>query len=141
MIPAVQTRLAAETTTQSDMLPIISLLRWMSLDPPEIMVCMDVSFVRVQATVGSKFEFESPNDFVGYYQRLGVTAPDRAALLKEIQIFVFNDTGGTVLEMDDYSVPDFEGADRDIWDVCEGTNRIGVWYVSGRAYYGKEDGE
>jgi hypothetical protein len=108
---------------------------------PEIMAGMDVSFVRVEATVGSKFEFESPNDFVGYFQRLGVTAPDRAALLKEIQSFVFNDTGGRVLDVDDYSAPDFDGADSDIVDVCGDTNRIGVWYVSGRAYYGKGDPE
>jgi hypothetical protein len=105
----------------------------------EIITHMDVSFVRVEATVGSKFEFEASNEVVGYYQRLGVTAPDRAALLKEIQVFVFNDTGGSVLNVDGYSVPDFDGADSDILDVCGDTSRIGVWYVSGRAYYGKED--
>lgn len=102
---------------------------------------MEVSFVTVEATVGSKFEFEPASDFVGYFQRLGVTAPDRAALLKEIQVFVFNDTGGTVLDVDEYSAPDFDGDDSDIVDVCGDTNRVGVWYVSARAFYGKEDPE
>ncbi len=99
---------------------------------------MDAYLVRVEAKPGSKIQFDPPGTVRGYYQRLGVTARNNRDLIEIVRAYVSEDTGGEVLELDDSSVPDFEGTDSDIRDECDGIETRGIWYISGRAFYGDE---
>lgn len=96
--------------------------------------------LRVHATPGAKIEFEGARPR-GYYQRLGVTARDEADLLNVVRQYVSEDTGGTVVEIDDLEVADLGGPHRDIREVCQDSATPGVWYASGRAFYDDEDDE
>lgn len=94
--------------------------------------------VRVHATPGEKLVFEG-NRPKGYYQSIGVTAQDDAELLRCVRHYVLEDTGGSVLEIDDVEVADLEGTHREIKDVSRDPATPGVWYASGRAFYEDDD--
>jgi hypothetical protein len=94
--------------------------------------------VRVHAIPGNKaiFEGERPK---GYYQRIGVTIRKKSDLVEYIRGFVGEDTGGTVIDIDDIAVADLDGDDQDIRDVCDDITKLGVWYASGMAFYYDDD--
>ncbi len=96
-------------------------------------------FVRVEARHGAKVVFESNEPVRGYFQRLGVTGHDEVDLAELIRQYIADDTDGTVIAVDDRSEPDFGGSDADIWGKCGDIDLRGVWYHSGRAFYGPED--
>jgi len=90
--------------------------------------------VRVHATSGPKLITEEPRP-KAYYQLIGVTAKDEKDLAEVVRQHVERDTGGELLGIDDIAVPDLEGADSDIRDLCGDLGKRGVWYVSGYAFH------
>lgn len=91
-------------------------------------------FVNVEAKHGERVVFKAQVD--GYYQRLGVTARTQDELITIIREHIAEDTGGTLVDVAEIWVPDFEGADSDLKDVCDDTSKVGIWYWSGRAFFG-----
>jgi hypothetical protein len=98
-------------------------------------------FVRVEAQPGPRLRFEGTETPIGFFQRLGVTANDEQDLIDVVRDFLLEDGESTLVELDDLSVPDFEGSERDIQDECGDMRQRGVWYASGRAFFGNEGNE
>ncbi len=96
--------------------------------------------VNVEASLGDKL-FSEPGDppIVGYFQTLGVTATDRAELEDMVRQHVSDDLGGELIGIDEEWVPDFDGDDSDIRDQVDDIHSMGIWFRSGRAFYGPED--
>jgi hypothetical protein len=96
--------------------------------------------VSVEARPGDRL-VSDPADppIVGYFQTLGVTATDRTELEAIVSRHVKEDLGGDLLGIDEEWSPDFDGDDSDIKDQVGDTAKAGIWYVSGRAFYGPEE--
>ena len=99
-----------------------------------------VVLVSVEARPGYKL-VSDPGDapILGYFQTLGVTASDRAELEAMIRQHVQDDLGGEFLGIDQEWPPDFDGDDSDIKDQVRDMTKVGIWYRSGRAFYGPEE--
>jgi hypothetical protein len=97
--------------------------------------------VAVEARPGRQAIAE-PGDppIVGYFQTLGVTARDEAELRTLIQKHLWSDLGSELVEIAERWTPDFEGTDHDIAEVAGDALAPGIWYVSGRAFFGPEEG-
>jgi hypothetical protein len=95
--------------------------------------------VTVEATPGNKVVFD-PHDrrILGYYQTLGVTARDEEELRRLIEDRLRSDLGSELLRVEERWEPDFAGGDHDICDVVGDWNAVGIWYASGRAFYGSD---
>lgn len=96
--------------------------------------------VSIEASPGDKLVSE-PGDpiIVGYFQTLGVTAKNRAELESIVRQHVRDDLGGELIGIDEEWPPDFDGDDCDIKDQVDDINSVGIWFRSGRAFYGPED--
>jgi hypothetical protein len=96
--------------------------------------------VSVEALPGDKL-ISDPGDppIVGYFQTLGVTASDRAELEAIVRQHVSEDLGGEFLGIDEEWAPDFDGDDSDIKDLVGDMAKTGIWYRSGRMFYGPEE--
>ncbi len=99
---------------------------------------MQPYFVRIHAKPGNKVVFDPPEKVAGYFQTLGVTARNEAELLQFVRGFIEQDTGGTLIEIDEIWPPDFEGADSDIVEECKDSKRPGIWYGAGHAFYSQD---
>ena len=93
---------------------------------------------RVHALVADNLEFEGERP-TGYFQTIGASAKDEEHLQALVRDFVTNDTGGKLVEIDDVVVADLAGRHGSIRDLCGDTDHEGVWYYSGRSFYGPED--
>lgn len=102
---------------------------------------MLILFVSVEGKPGNKITFDPSHPVEGYYQTLGVTAQSEAELRTLIQDYLSSDLGSTLVTVSDYWVPDFEGKDADIKDEIGDLNNIGIWYSSGRAWFGPDDSD
>lgn len=102
---------------------------------------IDVLMVLVSVEVlGGDKLVSAPGDppIIGYFQTLGVTASDRAELEAIVRQHVSEDLGGEFLGIDEEWPPDFDGDDFDIKDLVGNMAKIGIWYRSGRMFYGPE---
>jgi hypothetical protein len=94
--------------------------------------------MRVHAVPGNKIIFQGPRP-KGYYQTLGVTVRQKTELLSYVRDFIMEDTGGSVVEIDDIVVADIDGKHQSIRDLCGDRSRLGVWYMSGKAFFFDDD--
>jgi hypothetical protein len=94
----------------------------------------------VEARPGDKL-ISDPGDppVVGYFQTLGITAKDEFDLQTIVRKFLYDDLGSELLRIDERWLPDFDGADSDIAEHLGDTTKPGIWYSSGRAFYGLEE--
>ena len=99
---------------------------------------MIVFLVSVEATPGN-VRFESDVEVAGYYQTLGVTANDEAEFKSLIQQYLGADMQSELVGIDEKWVPDFEGGDADKRDRIGDIAKVGIWYSSGRAWFGPEE--
>ncbi|MBE0656385.1 MAG: hypothetical protein IH602_01780 [Bryobacteraceae bacterium] len=95
-------------------------------------------FLAVEAKPDSEIVFEGA-DVVGYYQTLGVTARDEDGLINLVQSHLKSDLGSTLLEIAERWEPDFDGTDSDVRDLVGQMDEVGIWYSSGRAWFGPEE--
>lgn len=96
--------------------------------------------VTVEAKAGSHVIFESAKPIVGYFQTLGVTARTQGELETLVREYLRKDLDGTLCEISEIWAPDFRTSEKDIRELCEDTEEIGVWYASGHAWFW-DDGE
>jgi len=75
----------------------------------------------------------------GYHQRFGVTAETEEVMHNMVADYMREDMGSTIVEIEDQGEPDFEGEDAEIRHLVKDTRCPGLWYVSGRAFYQKDD--
>jgi hypothetical protein len=94
-------------------------------------------FVAVEAKPGNE-DLTFPGA-EGYYQTFGVTAHDESEIPVLLQDYPHKDLASTLVAISDRWPPDFEGADADLRDVVGDTSSRGIWYSSGRAWFGPED--
>lgn len=77
---------------------------------------------------------------IGYYQLLGCTARDEEDLESQVRMHVAEDLGGTIIEVEDYGEPDFGQLVDNIREaISADPEEWGIWYLSGRAMYSKDD--
>jgi hypothetical protein len=104
--------------------------------------------VRIEAKPGPIVEFDSPEPIEGYIQLLGVTARDRAELVRVVREYIHKNLQSSLVHKNlqsslvnviDMSVPDFENQDADIKEICGDMTKVGVWYYSGRFWFSKDD--
>ena len=96
--------------------------------------------VVVEAIPSPNMIIDSNIPIVGYYQRVGVTYESWEELTNLVSHFIA-ETDGTFLRIEEMWNPDFEGADRDIVELCGDWSVKGIWYYSGRAFYCAEEYE
>ena len=98
--------------------------------------------VRVEAKPGDDVIFDPSMQNSGYFQRLGVTAKSADELIELVRDYIKEDLGSSLVNIDGFSNPDFDGSDNDIKDLCTDINQIGIWYQSGYAFFDyDEEGE
>ncbi|MDX2268756.1 MAG: hypothetical protein NW208_11665 [Bryobacter sp.] len=96
--------------------------------------------ISIEARPGDKLVSDAGDPpIIGYFQTLGVTAVDRSELEAMVRQHVKEDLGGELLGIEEEWSPDFNGADFDIKDKVLDTTKSGIWYRSGRAFYGPEE--
>jgi hypothetical protein len=96
----------------------------------------------VEAKSGEKLEFDPDSPPVaGYYQTLGVTACSEAELRDLIVRHLRSDSGGELLGIEERWIPDFAGSDHEILELSGDIAEPGVWYASGRAFFGQASDE
>ena len=98
-------------------------------------------FVSVEAKPGDQLAFDpgDEEDFKGYFQTFGVTARNEKELLEIIKGYLDADLGSTLVEISERWEPEFEGVDADLRGDVGDLDRVGIWYRSGRAWYGPEE--
>lgn len=98
-------------------------------------------FVTIEARPSPEMVFDPPT-IVGFFQNLGLTVENERHLLSLVQQHLSEtELGATLIDIDDISVPDFDGDDADLADYRELSDTLGIWYVSGRAYYSDDEDE
>lgn len=95
-------------------------------------------FIAVEAKPGENVVFEGA-EVDGYYQRLGVTARNEDELQSLVEDYLKADLGGTLIEISERWEPDFSGGDADVLGEVGDISRVGIWYRSGRAWFGPDD--
>jgi hypothetical protein len=95
-------------------------------------------FVAVEAKPGRNVVFEDA-EVEGYYQRLGVTARSEDELRRLIQNHLDADLGSSLIEISERWMPDFAGADSEVREEVGDLNKVGIWYSSGKAWFGPEE--
>ncbi|MEW5980561.1 MAG: hypothetical protein AB1898_32660 [Acidobacteriota bacterium] len=96
-------------------------------------------FVSVEAKPGEPVHFDPPRQVEGYYQTFGVTAEDEAQLLWIIEDYIKGDLGSTFVGVSERWLPDLDGADSDVKDLIGDVQKVGIWYKSGRAWFGPDE--
>lgn len=76
---------------------------------------------------------------VGYFQRFGLTAESESEMLTMIGDYVEQDIGGSIVRSENQGEPDFEDLDANIRNVVGDLESRGFWYISGHAFYLKDD--
>ena len=76
---------------------------------------------------------------IGYFQTIGVTARDEKELRGLVEEYLRADLDSELIGIDERWVPDLTGSDRDIQDQIGDLTKMGIWYTSGRAFYGPEE--
>lgn len=74
----------------------------------------------------------------GYYQRFGVTATNEGEVRSIVEKYLMDDLGSTASEIE-MAEPDFATRDADIWAHIGNSEKLGIWYASGRAFYLEEE--
>ncbi len=99
-------------------------------------------FVFVEAKLGDTLVSDPAGQpILGYFQTIGITARDEVELVSLVKEHLQSDLGSQLIEIDKMWVPDFEGEDSDIKGLIGNVNKIGIWYTSGKAFYGPEEDE
>ena len=97
-------------------------------------------FVSVEARPSDAVKWASGNPpIVGYFQTFGITATDELQIEQIVREYLQDDLGSELIVIDDRWTPDFEGNDSDVRDHVGDLMKPGIWYSSGRAFYGPED--
>lgn len=94
-------------------------------------------FVAIEAKHGDILQSNEP--LAGYCQTLGVTARDHKELVQLVRDFIYKDLESTLVDIFEMWLPDFEGCDADKEDTCGDMKAVGIWFYSGRAFFGDED--
>ena len=94
--------------------------------------------VSVEGKPGKGVVVDPSHQVEGYYQTLGVTAQSEEELQTLIQDFLTSDLGSTLVEISERWSPDFDGPDADLRDEVSDLDKVGIWYSSGRAWFGPE---
>jgi hypothetical protein len=99
-------------------------------------------FVSIDARPGEMLT-SAPGDppIVGYFQTLGITATDDLQVEQIVREYLRGDLGSELLVIEERWTPDFEGGDSDVRDEVGDLTKPGIWYSSGRSFYGPEDEE
>jgi len=99
-------------------------------------------FMRVQVVLDASrvvVEGEGPTP-IGYYQLLGCTGEDADDLHAQVRMYVAEDLGGTVVEIEDLGEPDFGRLESAIEETIHGEpDDWGIWYSSGHALFCEDD--
>jgi hypothetical protein len=95
-------------------------------------------FISVEGKPGKDVVVDPDQPVDGYYQTLGVTARSEEELRTIVQQFLTSDLGSTLVEISERWSPDFYGSDADLKDEVGDLDKVGVWYSSGRAWFGPE---
>lgn len=95
--------------------------------------------VCVEAKQGAHVKSNKPLE--GYFQTLGVAAKDNRELVAIVRQFIYDDLESELIDIPEIWVPDFEGDDSDIKDLCRELRKgeTGIWYHSGRAWFSDDD--
>ena len=101
---------------------------------------MPAFMVTVEAKPSDKL-VSDPQDpkITGYFQTIGVTAKDEKELQRIVKEYLFSDLKSELISIDEIWVPDFSNSDSDIKDQVGNLTEVGVWYTSGRVFYGPEE--
>ena len=94
----------------------------------------------VKAVPGDRF-VDRPGQVrpAGYFQRFGITATTESEMLGLIKEYIDRDLGSLLIELEDQGEPDFEDQDAEIRHLVHDVERPGIWYVSGHAFYRKDE--
>jgi hypothetical protein len=95
-------------------------------------------FASVEARPSKDVKLAMSRAVKGYYQTLGVTARDEVELRNLIKDYLASDLQSQLAEISETWRPDWDGSDRDLIDVLGDLGKVGVWYASGRAWFGPE---
>ena len=82
---------------------------------PDRLTCF---LVRVEARPGEKLVSEPHIEKLGYFQELGITARTPEKLVEIVRSHLGQEFGSVLVNIDGISVPDLDGADKDIKDLC-----------------------
>lgn len=110
---------------------------------------LQVLYVKVNARPDERLDWGDDPDHprpVGYCQGFGVTAQNWSEACDMIEHYVKGDIAGEIVCFVDEGEPDFFGADTDLLPYLKESEAKGIWYKTGRAFYGSdeeidEDGE
>lgn len=91
--------------------------------------------IKEEVVSGEESEFEA----VGYFQKFGVTADtwDEACAL--VRDYMLGDVAASILALEDFGPVDFQNGDPFFQRFQRRSRLSGIWYVSGRAFYGSEE--
>ena len=93
------------------------------------------------ARPGRKVVFNSEQQVTGFYQKFGVSANDEKEILELIRKYLAKDLDSELVEVADQWSPDLFGIDRDVADQIGQMDKVGIWYSSGRAWFGLDEEE
>jgi hypothetical protein len=98
-------------------------------------------FVSVEARPRKLTNGGSDQEVAGYFQTFGVTAIDERELLRLIEQYLAADLESELVAVSEKWLPDLDGNDRDIASQIGQMNSIGIWWSSGRAWFGPDEPE
>ncbi|MGE5570779.1 MAG: hypothetical protein ACM3S5_17210 [Rhodospirillales bacterium] len=95
-------------------------------------------FLAVEAKPGENVVFEGAA-VEGYYQTFGVTARNEDQLRSLVEEYLKSDLEDTLIEISERWEPDFSGGYANVRDEVGDISKVGIWYRSGRAWFGPDD--
>jgi hypothetical protein len=99
-------------------------------------------FVRVQVMLDPNclaVEGEGPTP-IGYFQLIGCTAREERDLDAQVRMYVAEDLGGTIIDVEVLGEPDFARLEEGIREtISADPEKVGIWYTGGHAMYAKDD--
>jgi len=95
--------------------------------------------IAVEAKYGREVLIESERPIQGYFQTFGVTGRSEAEMIRHIEEFIRNDSGGLLIGVSEMWIPDFDGVDSDIKEIVRDSDTPGIWYHSGHAMFWEDD--